>query len=69
MRLGNVGKSFDEHGAAVKRLNSLDGLGATAVGDDLLVQLVERLDMVGGEGDRDEHKVLLALGNVVLYAV
>lgn len=37
--------------------------------DDFLVQLEERLDMVAGKGDGDEHQIGLAFLDVALHRV
>lgn len=60
----DVCQCLDEDAAAIQTLDALDAVVACFV-DDFLVELVERLDVVAGESDRDEYEVCLALLHVV----
>jgi hypothetical protein len=60
--LGQVGQRLDEDGAAVQAVYTPHALVALGVlADNLLVQLVQRLNVVTGEGNGDQQHVCLAL--------
>lgn len=69
MRLRNIRQGLNEHGAVIQTVGPLDRIRMSALTNDFLVQLVQRLDVVGREGDRDEDEVGLALLDVVLNCV
>ena len=64
MVLCDIRQRLDEHSVPVQAFDTLDTLVVCLV-DDLLVELVERLDMVTGESDWDQNEVGLALLDVV----
>ena len=68
MRCRNVRERLDENLAAVQALDPLHALALGLV-YDFLVELVQRFDVVGREGYRDEDKVRLASAHVVGYGV
>ena len=46
MILGNVGKGINEDGAAVQAVCPLDGICVAALANHLLIQLVQRFNMI-----------------------
>ena len=64
MILCDIRQRLNEHAIPVQAFDTLNALLACLV-YDLLVKLVERLDVVAGEGDWDQDEVGLALFHVV----
>ena len=64
----NIRQRLYKHGAPVQTLRPLDTRVAGLM-DNLLVEFVERFDVVACESDRDEDEVCLALSNVMGYCV
>ncbi len=66
MRARHIRQRLNKHPAPVQALSALDARAALLVRlvDDLLVELEEGLDVVGGEGDGNQDHVLVALFHV-----
>jgi hypothetical protein len=70
MALCDVRQGVDEDGTVVQTVGALDALVALCVlADDFLVELVQRLDVVGRKRNGDEEHVCLALLHVLLDRV
>ncbi len=64
----NIRQRLNKHRATIQTLRALHPRMPRLM-DDLLIQLEERLDMVAGERDGDEHQVGLAFLDVALHRV
>jgi len=65
--LCQVGQRLDKDRVAIEALHTLDRVRMARLADDLLVQLVQRLDVVRCERNRDQQQVCLPLGDVILH--
>lgn len=69
MCLGQAGQTLDEHLAAVQAVDAFDCVLVARLADHFLVELVECLDVVRREGDRDQDQIRLPLLGVLFHGI